>query len=261
MSRPAAQAGFLSHLRVLDPCSFSGEDVRSGQVVEYQAGKVFPIASCAKLVVLASAAKLMYRGMLERDVRVRIRRHERLAGSGILKRGHASWLTVEELCLALVCYSDNTAYNKLFEVVGKAHVDAFLDETGMSRTQIHPLREATLSSNVSCASDLRLFWKTAGSSSNRDFRFLFRMLRENKSRMFVGALLPAALVFHKTGVLDHSADLCVNDTGLIRASNRSYSVTFLTRRQRSLEESGLKIAILTKLFVESMAAGALDHPS
>ena len=245
---------FLSQLHLLDSCSFSGEDIRSGQIIEYQADKIFPIASCAKLLVLASVARLVHSGELNQDLAVRIRKHERVAGSGRLKLEAGTSSTVEKLCLAMICLSDNTAYNKLFEIAGKENIGAFLQQTGMASTAIHRLRRDTLAANVSCASDFRVFWKTAGDAALKQFRFFFRMLRANRSSLFMGALLPHARVFHKTGVLDHSANLCIADTGYVRSLNRAYSITFLTSRQRSLEEVGLKIAVLSRLFIDSMTS-------
>jgi beta-lactamase class A len=253
MNGQRSQTSFLSQLRVLDSCSFSGEDIRGGRIVEYRAQQVCPIASCAKLLVLASISRLIRGGHLAAGIRLKVRPQERIAGSGILKYQEASSLTVEQLCLAMICASDNTAYNKLYQVVGKNSINSFLELAGMRRTRIQQLRDGALGKNISCTSDYRVFWSTAQINANREFDFFFRILRRNKSRMFMGALLPGADIFHKTGVLDHSANLCINDTGIIRASKSVYSLTFFCRRQRNLEESGLKIAILSKMFLDSMS--------
>ena len=129
--------------------AFSGEvalawyDFRSSEHVFLDADRPLPAASLIKVPILAAALWAVHRGELDLAKRYAIRIRDRAGGSGViqtLRRG--LHLTVEDLLTLMITISDNTATNRIIDLVGINAVNAFCRGAGLEHTRlVGPLQQ------------------------------------------------------------------------------------------------------------------------
>ncbi|MDP2932968.1 MAG: serine hydrolase, partial [bacterium] len=122
-----------------------------------------PAASLIKLFVLGALAEEIASGNY--DARKKITVHTFVGGSGLLKYVGASiTLTLEELAHFMLAYSDNSATNRLIELLTLDRVNEFINKIGarntmmivpMMPTKTHGLKDY----NYTTADDILLFYK------------------------------------------------------------------------------------------------------
>lgn len=129
--------------------AFSGDvalawyDFRRSEHVFLDADRPLPAASLIKLPILATALRAVHRGELDLAKRYAIRIRDRAGGSGViqtLRRG--LHLTVEDLLTLMITISDNTATNRIIDLVGIDQVNAFCRGVGLEHTRlVGPLQQ------------------------------------------------------------------------------------------------------------------------
>ena len=129
--------------------AFSGQvalawyDFRRSEHVFLDADRPLPAASLIKLPILAAALQSVHRGELDLAKRYAIRIRDRAGGSGViqtLRRG--LHLTVEDLLTLMITISDNSATNRIIDLVGIDDVNAFCRGAGLEHTRlVGPLQQ------------------------------------------------------------------------------------------------------------------------
>jgi beta-lactamase class A len=134
----------LSRIRALDDAQegalgVAAIDLTTGRTLAYHADAVFPTASTIKTPVMMELFRQVEAGLLRFDQRVPLAQKDLVDGSlrlqPLLARGPAS-ATVRELLEDMIEVSDNTAANKLIDMLGMARVNALLDEMGFPKTRL-----------------------------------------------------------------------------------------------------------------------------
>ncbi|MFE9660883.1 serine hydrolase [Streptomyces sp. NPDC005955] len=99
--------------------STDGTDSAGTDRIGFHDEVVLPVASTAKLLLLAEIARRLDTGELHGDKTVDVLPEDRAGGTGLLGRlGRTGW-TVEDLCWLTASVSDNTATNALLRLVGR----------------------------------------------------------------------------------------------------------------------------------------------
>lgn len=113
-------------------------DPASDRSVEWRAADVTPVASAAKVLLLATVARLVSAGALDPDETVTVAQDDHCGGTGLLRSLAAScdW-TVGDLALLVAAVSDNVATNALLRRVDRSAVDATAETLGLGDLQIH----------------------------------------------------------------------------------------------------------------------------
>lgn len=128
---------------------FSGEvalawyDFRRSEHLFLAADRSLPAAHLIKLPILAAALHAAHRGELDLAKRYAIRIRDRADGSGVigsLRRG--LHLTVEDLLTLMITLSDDTATNRIIDLVGIDRINAFSRGAGLEHTRLaEPLQQ------------------------------------------------------------------------------------------------------------------------
>lgn len=112
------------------------EDAASGAVVELRADEVFPTASSIKPAILYELYRQAEEGRLDLQAPVRPPL-PRVGGGGVLQQlGDRVSLTLRDLAVLMMGWSDNEATNLLIRRVGKDAVNRRLDALGLGRTRL-----------------------------------------------------------------------------------------------------------------------------
>lgn len=94
----------------------SALNTQTGGVIQYRANEKFPFCSTFKLILVA--AILNYDSDELMAKRILVRQNELVSWSPITEKQVGADLSVEELCVAAIQYSDNTATNLLLRELG-----------------------------------------------------------------------------------------------------------------------------------------------
>lgn len=122
---------------------FSGDvslawyDFRRSEHLFLDADRVLPAASLIKLPILGLALREVHAGRLDPTKRLAIRIRDRAPGAGVvrlLRRG--LHLTVQDLLTLMIAISDNSATNRVIDLLGIDAVNAFCREVGLERTTL-----------------------------------------------------------------------------------------------------------------------------
>lgn len=111
-------------------------NLRNGDTISYNAGKMFPTASVIKIYVLAKLYHEISKGRLSMNDQLELRDSDKVPGSGILLFMHGGLkLTLGDLSWLMINMSDNVAANMLTdEVGGVMKVTKFIRSLGFKHT-------------------------------------------------------------------------------------------------------------------------------
>ena len=108
-------------------------------VVSAHLDTVFPQASSIKIAIMLEAFRAARSGSLRLDDPVTLGPKDAVGGSGRLAarlRSGPVKVTVRDLIIAMIEWSDNTATNSVIALVGRDRVNRTLDELGLTKTRL-----------------------------------------------------------------------------------------------------------------------------
>ena len=168
-------------------------------------------------------------------------------GSGLIRIAKKKSYTINELCNLMIRVSDNTAFNKLINLINPKWLNKYLKSINLKHTYIGPLTFKTLEKNTSTPRDVGLLLSQIYLRKIRGASYILRTLEKNKSKKFIPLFLSSSQILHKTGVLDHGKYITLNDIGIVNTAKFDYSICILSNKRKNLELSGLQISIIAKL--------------
>ena len=113
--------------------SFFFEDLKSGFVYGYNENVQMISAGCMKLPISISLIKDVERGNVSFMDKVKIEGADKVYGTGIIHEFNSRDYTVFELLVAMLIQSDNTAANKIIDIVGMDKINEDIGEMGLKK--------------------------------------------------------------------------------------------------------------------------------
>jgi len=100
------------------------KNLRTGEVVQYNAAERFPTASLIKLPVMVAYYQMVREGALDPKTTVTLTAADNKPGSGILERiTEGATITLQDAVNLMITLSDNTATNLVLDRMGSTHVE------------------------------------------------------------------------------------------------------------------------------------------
>lgn len=190
-------------------------------------------ASMIKLVVLAELFDQVSDGTLSLDAEIALEPTDIVGGSGTLQyQGAGTQITLEELARVMIAESDNTATNKIIDIVGMDKVNEEAGKLGLAHTKLQrrmldESAQANGIENVMSADDaatilLSIAQGTFYGPELSGLALDFLKQQSDESGLLAG--LPAGTAFaHKTGMLSGVQ----NDGGIVLSSKPYVLVMFV----------------------------------
>lgn len=246
VSQQAKSEGFDYSFLVKD-LSFLGPQVSFGP------DKQFPAASLIKLPILAAGLRAVKEGKAGLDEKFIIEKKDITGGSGRLKNAKLPFqISFQELLAKMTSESDNTAANKVIDILGFDYINQAIKELGLSSTilarKIHDfsLRRKGIE-NYTSSRDMEKVLNRIyrGTLINRDLSSLalgFLKAQEVDDRLPL--YLPENVVIaNKTG-LERGV---VHDAGIVYAPKGNYLICVLTKNTRGYARAKKFIAQVSLL--------------
>ena len=214
---------------------FFFEDLKSGYIYGYNENVQMVAAGCMKLPIAVSLIKSVEDKKIDFLDKIKIDGKDKVYGTGIIHEFNEREYTVFELLVAMLIQSDNTAANKLIDIVGIDNINEDIDAMGLKNTKLNRKTsdERAASSgieNITSALDLSKVWKHLYNSTflnEKDSIMLADILQRQQMKNKLALYIPDDLKYDissKTG--DKSG--VENDTALIHLQKGTYTFTVLS---------------------------------
>ena len=144
--------------------SFFFEDLKSGYVYGYNENVSMTAAGCMKLPIAVSLIKAVENKKVDFMDRVKIQTSDKVYGTGIIHEFNEREYTVFELMVIMLIQSDNTAANKIIDIVGMEQINEDIIAMGLKNTRLNRKTNdertaITDVENITTAYDLSKVWK------------------------------------------------------------------------------------------------------
>lgn len=131
------------------------EDLNTGSIASYNSQILFYAASSIKVLVCLLLLEKAEKKLLNLEEKILVTMDDLKRDTGIIKyQKQDTYYTLEELIRLTIVESDNTAYIKLVNYVGKEELESY----GKSLGALHTLEGKDLFGLINC-DDMAIYWK------------------------------------------------------------------------------------------------------
>ncbi|MEG0295581.1 MAG: serine hydrolase [Clostridium sp.] len=214
---------------------FFFEDLKSGFVYGYNENIQMVAAGCMKLPIAVALIKTVEEEKVSFLDKIHIDGKDKVYGTGIIHEFNEREYTVFELLVAMLIQSDNTAANKIIDIVGIDQINMCIREMGLKNTKLNrktndERRERSEIENITSAGDLSKIWRHLYKGTfltPENSEMLIDILRRQQIKNKLALYIPDDLKYEissKTG----DKNSVENDTALIQLSKGSFVFTVLS---------------------------------
>ena len=216
--------------------SFFFEDLKSGYVYGYNENVSMTAAGCMKLPIAVSLIKAVEDKKVDFMDKIKIQSADKVYGTGIIHEFNEREYTVFELMVIMLIQSDNTAANKIIDIVGMEQINEDIRTMGLKNTRLNRKTNdertaITDVENITTAYDLSKIWKhlSNGTFLNKDNgQMLIDILRRQQIKNKLALYIPDDLkieISSKTG--DKKG--VENDTAYLELPKGKFVFTILSQ--------------------------------
>lgn len=138
-----------------DKVAYYYKDIKTGSILSYNDNILFYAASAIKVLVCVLLLEDAENKKLDLNKKILVSMNDLKQGTGIIKdQSKDTYYSIQELIEHTIVESDNTAYIKLVNFVGKEKLIAY----GRSLGAIHTLEGKDLFGLINC-SDMLIYWE------------------------------------------------------------------------------------------------------
>jgi beta-lactamase class A len=216
--------------------SFYFRHIDSGYTYAYNENVVMTAAGCIKLPIAAALLKNVEEGKLNLKESFHVKRDDKVYGNGILHEFGERDYTLGELMVAMLIQSDNTAANKIIDVLSMDNINSKIDEMGLVSTRLNRktvddgVKDNNIE-NLSSSKDLSKCWKmlyecTYLNQEHSDI--LISILKRQQKKNKLAYYIPD---YFKKSIASKSGDMegVENDTALMLTSKGTFVLTIMSQ--------------------------------
>lgn len=215
--------------------SFYFEDLSSGFIYGYNENVKMTAAGCMKLCIAVSLIKAVENEKLDFMTKIPIKGDDKVYGTGIIHEFNEREYTIFELLVAMLIQSDNTAANKIIDLVGMDQINYDIREMGLKNTILNrktsdervPRNDIE---NITTAYDLSLIWKHLYKASYLDEKnstMLIDILSRSQIKNKLALYIPDDLKYEISSKTGDKKGV-ENDTAYIKVAKGSFVFTVLS---------------------------------
>ncbi|MCF7870768.1 MAG: class A beta-lactamase-related serine hydrolase [Candidatus Omnitrophica bacterium] len=219
----------------------------------YKPDQKIPAASLIKLPILAAALRAIEDGRFQFNQKVVVGAADIAGGSGIFKRVDLPLgLTFKELLSFMIIISDNSATNKVIDLLGKDYINKIFLSLGLKNTSLER-KMMDFSSrrkgfeNYTSSRDIVKVLKMIYNNQLIDRKlslFARNLLSRQQYNDRIAFLLPKGIeVAHKTG-LEKGV---VHDAGIVYGEKNDFIICVLTKNVKNYKKAKEFIAEISKM--------------
>ncbi len=215
--------------------SFYFEDLSSGFTYGYNENVQMVSAGCMKLPIAVSLIKDVEDGNVTFLDKVNIDVDDKVYGTGIIHEFNSRDYTIFELLVAMLIQSDNTAANKIIDIVGIDKINKDIKEMGLKNTVLNRKtadeRSKVEIENFTSSKDLGIIWKHLYNGTflnEKNSTMLIDILRRQQIKNKLALYIPDDLKYEISSKTGDKKGV-ENDTALIQLSKGNFVFTVLSQ--------------------------------
>ncbi|MDT8719087.1 serine hydrolase [Clostridium sp. 19966] len=142
--------------------SFYFEDLNSGYCYVTNENVIMPAAGCIKLPIAISLMHQAEEGNIDFKDKIFIGKKDMIYNGGILNELDEREYSINELMIAMLMQNDDTATNKLIDIMGIDEINSGLYDMGLMNTKLtgkFSQKNLQANKNVSTCKDISKCWK------------------------------------------------------------------------------------------------------
>lgn len=215
--------------------AFFFEDLKSGFVYGYNENVKMTAAGCMKLPIAVSLIKAVEDGKIDFLNKINIDSKDKVYGTGIIHEFNEREYTVFELLVAMLIQSDNTAANKIIDILTIDSINEDIRKMGLENTILNRKTTDERNSkdeieNITSALDLSKIWKHLNKGTylkSENGQMLIDILMRQQIKNKLALYIPENL---KCEISSKTGDKfgVENDTEFIRLNKGDFSFTVLS---------------------------------
>lgn len=186
-----------------------------------------PSASIIKLFIMAAAFKCIEEGNITLNKRINVKKEEKVPYSIVTLLDDEDSFTLKDLIILMIIQSDNTATNKIIDILGMDYINGFIKEQGFKNTVLERkmmdiFARQSGRENYTSAQDVsdlleKIYLKKLVNESSSSI--MEEILKHQLDDSMMRINLPDSLtIAHKTGDLEGVK----HDAGIVYASFGEY---------------------------------------
>ena len=214
---------------------FFFEDLKSGFIYGYNENVQMVAAGCMKLPIAISLIKAVENSKVDFMDKIKIEGKDKVYGTGMIHEFNEREYTVFELLVAMLIQSDNTAANKIIDIVTIEGVNKCIEEMSLKNTILN--RKTTDErnnksgvENITTAKDLSKIWKhlyKASYLNKENSEMVIDILMRQQIKNKLALYIPDDLKYEISSKTGDKKGV-ENDTALIRLSKGTFAFSILS---------------------------------
>lgn len=214
---------------------FFFEDLKSGFIYGYNENVQLVAAGCMKLPIAISLIKAVEDGKVDFMDKIKINGKDKVYGTGMIHEFNEREYTVFELLVAMLIQSDNTATNKIIDIVTMEVINKSIQDMGLKNTVLN--RKTTDErcnksgvENITSAKDLSKIWKhlyKASYLNKENSEMVIDILMRQQIKNKLALYIPDDLKYEISSKTGDKKGV-ENDTALIRLSKGTFVFSILS---------------------------------
>lgn len=214
---------------------FFFEDLASGFIYGYNENLPLVAAGCMKLPIAVSLIKAVEDGNADFMTKIAIEAKDKVFGTGIIHEFNNRDYTIFELLVAMLIQSDNTAANKIIDIVGMEQINNDIKSMGLKNTNLNRKTSderlpKTDVENITTAYDLAIIWKhlhNATYLNKENSTMLIDILTRQQNKNKLALYIPDDLKFEISSKTGDKKGV-ENDTALIQLPKGNFIFTVMS---------------------------------
>jgi beta-lactamase class A len=242
--------------------SFYFEDLSSGYVYALNENVKMPAAGCMKLPISIALLKEVEQNKIDINMEVEVKSKDMVYSTGILHEFSERSYTIKELLIAMLLHSDNTAANKIIDVVGMDRINEIIKDMRLTNTILNrkTIDEITMHSdiqNYSSVADLSKCWRILNSKTylnTENSNTIIDILKRQQIKSKISYYYPEKVkgeIANKTGDIDNVE----NDTALINLTKGSFIMSVMSSNLPNNVYGQITLARVGKMALDIIEAG------
>lgn len=215
--------------------SFFFEDLKSGFSYGFNENVQMTAAGCMKLPIAVSVIKYIEDGKASFLDKIKIEEEDKVYGTGIIHEFNNREYTIFELLVAMLIQSDNTATNKLIDIVGMDKINEDIQSQGLKNTRLNRKTsdERAISNgieNITSVLDLSKIWRHLYDGTFLDEKnstMLIDILQRQQIKNKLALYIPDDLKYEISSKTGDKRGV-ENDTALIHLPKGTFTFTVLS---------------------------------
>lgn len=236
------------------------KDLKNNEICCINENEIVASASIIKMFIMGATLELAHNKGIDLKQRIAITKEEKVPFS-IISLLDDNRYSIRDLIILMIIQSDNTATNKLIDIIGMKNINEFTKGLGFKNTTLQRkmMEFSSGKENFTCVSEVAIFLELIykGGLINKEYsEVMVNFLKEQLDSSMMRISLPDELIIaHKTGDLEYLK----HDVGIVYTTKKDYIFAMFTWEAISDNYARNVIGDISKITYDYFMVGGKEY--